>query len=94
LKKEQLVGLGPSFALASSAIAGANQATSKRGRPPLPWVDFHVEVARMIRDGEMSKKKEAAIAHFQNWFLKSQKKSASRAAIGERLKPYFDALIK
>lgn len=94
LKKEQLVSFGESFALASSAMTGIKKATSNRGRPSLPWTEFHVEIARMFRDNLMPKKKEAAIAELQGWFMKVENRSVSRAAIGERLKPYFDTLIK
>jgi hypothetical protein len=40
----------------------------------------------------MPAKKEAGIAMLQEWFEKETGKSPSRAAIGPRLKPYFDEL--
>ena len=66
----------------------------RSGRPSLPWIDFHVELARMYRDGEVPKKKEAAILYFQSWFSHNFGKKVSRSAIGEKLKPYFDKLGK
>jgi hypothetical protein len=94
LKAEQILPIGQSFALASSATNRVQYEHSQRGRPSLPWQDFHIEVARMFRDGQMPNKKEAAIVHIQNWFLKTLGKEPSRAAVGEKLKPYFDQLIK
>lgn len=94
LMAAHILPIGQSFALASSAIRRVQYEHSQRGRPSLPWQDFHVEIARMFRDGNMPIKKEAAIAHLQNWFLQTLGKSVSRAAVGEKLKPYFDQLIK
>jgi hypothetical protein len=80
----------------SVAIVGAPPAdrrpSGKRGRPPLPWDQFHVEVARLYASGNMPEKKEAAIAHFQEWFRKDLNKEVSRSAIGNKLKLYFDAI--
>jgi hypothetical protein len=91
---EHILDIGSSFAVASSAIRRVQNKLNQRGRPSLPWQDFHIEVARMFRDGKMPTKKEAAIAHIQNWFLQTFGKDVSRAAVGEKLKPYFDQLIK
>jgi hypothetical protein len=92
--KDKIFSVGTTFAMASAVPPAAATQRSLRGRPPLPWHEFHVEIARMFRDGEMPQKKEAAIAALQNWFQIAHGKSASRAAIGERLKPYFDQLIR
>jgi hypothetical protein len=94
VRAEHILDIGSSFAVSSSAIRGVQNKLNQRGRPSLPWQDFHIEVARMFRDGKMPTKKEAAIAHIQNWFLQTLGKDVSRAAVGERLKPYFDKLIK
>jgi len=64
-----------------------------RGRPPYPWDAFHVEVAALIEQGNLPHKKEAAILYFQGWFQKELNVEPSRAAIGEKLKPYYDRLI-
>lgn len=71
LKPEHILPIGQSFALASSAVQRVQVAQNQRGRPSLPWQDFHVEVARMFRDGKMPSKKEAAIALIQEWFSKN-----------------------
>jgi hypothetical protein len=63
---------------------------SRRGRPPYPWEVFHVEIADLIRRGGLPAKKEAAIQFFQTWFQSQFGISVSRAAIGEKLKPYYE----
>jgi hypothetical protein len=61
----------------------------RRGRPPLPWEAFHVEVAALIQKNALPEKKEAAIAHFEGWFRDKLGISVSRSAIGQKLKPYY-----
>lgn len=94
VRAEHILDIGSSFAVSSSAIRGVQNKLNQRGRPSLPWQDFHIEVARMFRDGKMPSKKEAAIAQIQNWFIQTLGKDVSRATVGEKLKPYFDQLIK
>ena len=65
-----------------------------RGRPPYPWDGFLLEVAAMIQRGDMPAKKEAAIQHFQDWLEKKHGVKPSRAAVGEKLKPYYDRFIR
>ncbi len=94
---ERLVDPKNAFPIgASIAIVGAlkrgEAIEGKRGRPSLPWDQFHVEVARLYANREMPQKKEAAIAILQEWFSKDLDKNVSRSAIGGRLKPYFDAI--
>jgi hypothetical protein len=61
-----------------------------RGRPPLPWEGFHLEVTSMVRDGSLPEKKEAAILHFQEWFQRRHGTRVSRSAIGQKLTPYYE----
>jgi hypothetical protein len=67
---------------------------SARGRPPYPWDVFHLEVAGLLRQEELPAKKEAAIEHFQAWFERRLGIRPSRAAVGEKLKPYYDKFVK
>ena len=92
IENDSLRHVGGSFALASSVISQTLASTKRRGRPSYPWEKFQVQVAKIYRDGEMPEKKEAAIAMLQDWFEKSEGKSVSRSAIGQKLKPYFDEL--
>jgi hypothetical protein len=62
---------------------------ARRGRPPLPWEPFHVEVAALVQKNALPEKKEAAIAYFEGWFRETLGMSASRSAIGQKLQPYY-----
>lgn len=88
-----LMSVGDSYAIAENAVTiDKSHGNSRRGRPPLPWQDFYVEVARHYRDGTMPDKKEAAIQFFMDWFKVAKGLGASRSSVGEKLKPFFDAL--
>lgn len=90
---DKVAQIGECYAITERAFAHAPKTgATSRGRPSLPWEDFYVEVARLFRDGEMPAKKEAAIALFQAWFEKELGLTASRSAIGQKLKPFFDHL--
>jgi hypothetical protein len=69
-------------------------ASLHRGRPPYPWDAFHIEVAELLRRGELPEKKEAAIEHFRSWFEQEHRIEPSRSAVGEKLKPYYDRFVK
>jgi hypothetical protein len=93
LPTEKLLPLGDCYAIADALVSSLPKGHSgTRGRPSLPWEGFYVEVARMYRDGQMPQKKEAAIQHFQTWFEKELGIEASRSAVGQKLKPFFDKL--
>jgi hypothetical protein len=80
--------VGDTFVLGDSAEQPITN--SVRGRPPYPWDGFHVEVAAMVSNGTLPQKKEAAIHHFQEWFKREHGVHPSRAAVGDKLKRYYD----
>lgn len=84
--------IGSSVAIVDTPTREIAAANTRRGRPSYPWGKFHVEVAKLYKDGDMPEKKEAAIAVLQDRFLPHAGKRVSRAAIGQKLKPYFDVL--
>jgi hypothetical protein len=84
--------MGDSFILNEGS--GIAPKKSNRGRPSYPWEAFHIEAAELIRRNELPTKKEAAIEHFQDWFHRELKVRPSRAAIGERLTPYYDRFMR
>ncbi|MBX3519657.1 MAG: hypothetical protein KF835_06510 [Xanthobacteraceae bacterium] len=84
--------VGVSFVLSGNAKTA--QLRTKRGRPSYPWEPFYIEVADLIRRGELPKKKEAAIEYFKEWFAKNFAIRPSRAAIGEKLTPYYDKFVR
>lgn len=65
-----------------------------RGRPAYPWERFHLEVADLLSTGGLPEKKEAAIQYFQSWFEHELKVRPSRAAIGEKLTPYYERFVR
>jgi hypothetical protein len=84
--------VGDSFALME---AGKPMPSPRpRGRPSYPWDRFHLEVAIQLQRNDMPPKKEAAIQHFQTWFAKELGIRPSRAAIGEKLTPYYEKFVR
>ena len=65
----------------------------RRGRPPLPWDRFHLEVAALAKEDSLPRKKEAAIHQFAEWFRIELGISVSRSAIGQKLTPYYDRFV-
>jgi hypothetical protein len=67
------------------------QPARTRGRPPtFAWEAFHVEVAALIKNGQMPHKKEAAIQQMLSWYASTQGRQApSRSAVSEKLTPYY-----
>jgi hypothetical protein len=82
--------IGGSFVITDAAA----QVYRKRGRPPYHWEAFHLELAELIRRGDLPAKKEAAIQYFQDWLPRTLGIKPSRAAIGEKLKPYYDRFVR
>jgi len=94
ITREQLANIGDNFALATDSINPKIASLKPRGRPSLPWEHFHVEVTKLYINHRMPKKKEAAIVLLQDWFQNALGKKVSRSAVGDKLKPYFDAFGK
>jgi hypothetical protein len=63
--------LGPLYPRAVTCMLSENSddpalsRPSRRGRPPLPWDRFHLEVAALLRVNAPPTKEEAAIHHFE-----------------------------
>lgn len=92
IKSGETFPIGTSIAVVSTAVSKTAKDIRRTGRPSYPWDQFHVEIARMYRDGEMPEKKEAAIAALQQWYLQKTGNSISRTALGDKLTPYFRSL--
>jgi hypothetical protein len=86
--------IGGSFLISEAAAKTRHNEDRRRGRPSYPWEAFHLEVAALLQSGELPAKKEAGIQHFQEWFHRGLKMKPSRAAIGEKLKPYYDRFVR
>ena len=92
LKSGDAFPIGSSVAVVSTAVSFNTKNKRRTGRPSYPWDQFHVEIARMYRDGEMPEKKEAAIATLQQWYFQKTGNSVSRTALGDKLIPYYQTL--
>jgi hypothetical protein len=81
------------FLLVKEAAAGNIRQPPRRalGRPPaFAWEAFHVEVADLIKSGQLPQKKEAAIQQMVSWFESTQGgRRPSRSAVSEKLTPYY-----
>jgi hypothetical protein len=93
--REEILGVervGGSFIV--SETASKPLATGLRGRPPYPWDAFHLEVSSLLLEKSLPEKKEAAIQLLQDWFQRRFRIQPSRAAIGEKLTPYYETFIR
>jgi len=91
-KQEVIVErIGDTFVLNESA---RNRPRASRGRPSYPWDRFHLEVAAVLLRNEFPGKKEALIQHFQSWFERELNIRPSRAAISEKLTPYYEKFVR
>jgi hypothetical protein len=73
----------------------ARQRTRQPGRPQkYPWEEVHLEMASLISSGALPKKKEACIAYIEGWFKSRNQSRPSRAAIGEKLTPYYNRFVR
>ena len=69
--------------------------SARPGRPPkYPWGALHLEMASLIKEDKLPEKKEACVKYFQDWFRDTSGVPPSRAAVGEKLKPYYDRFVK
>jgi hypothetical protein len=84
--------VGDTFVLGD--LAEKPPTNALRGRPAYPWDGFHVEVAAMVQNGTLPQKKEAAIHHFQQWFKQEHGILPSRAAVGDKLRPYYAKFLQ
>jgi hypothetical protein len=86
--------LGGGYVLLNDTGTALNMQTASRGRPPFPWDDFHVEVARRAAAGQLGTKQEALIEEMSNWCISRWGRSPGRSTISQKLKPYFDVLVR
>ena len=68
--------------------------STRRGRPSLPWDQFHLEVAALAISNALPQKKEAAIQHFESWFKEKLGLQVGRSSISQKLTPYYDRFVR
>jgi hypothetical protein len=66
-----------------------------RGRPPLDWMSFHVEMARRIwSENGLPEKQESLIADMQGWCRGAWGHPVARSTLQQKIKPYYDRLAR
>jgi hypothetical protein len=87
-----IIQVGNLFVL-EQAVGAEASVSAPRGRPALPWDQFHLEVAALIDARALPQKKESAIQHFENWFRVELGLQVGRSSIGQKLTPYYDRFV-
>ena len=63
------------------------------GRPPYPWDEFHVEVAKRVKEGTLWEKQDAFINDMQTWWRNRWGREVGRSTLQQKIKPYYDGLV-
>lgn len=92
-RAEDVVRVGDTYAIQKSEIDLVTP-TAPRGRPPLDWDSFHVEVARRFRDNRVPAKQEAFILEMQEWCHGAWAKQVARSTILGKVRPYYTHLVR
>jgi hypothetical protein len=65
------------------------------GRPPvIKWDEFHVEVAKRVKEDMLPEKKEAFIADMQAWCRNRWGREVGRSTVSQKIKPYYDEFMR
>jgi hypothetical protein len=65
-----------------------------RGRPPFRWDEFHLELAKRLRNGDVPAKQEAFITEMQTWCEARWHRKVGRSTLLQKVKPYYDAFLR
>jgi hypothetical protein len=65
-----------------------------RGRPPLKWDEFHLEVAKILKENKLPLKQEAFIDEMQAWCRIHWGQEVGRSTLLQRVKPYYDTFMR
>ena len=63
------------------------------GRPPYPWEEFHVEVAKRVKEGTLWEKQDAFINDMQGWCRNRWGREVGISTLKQKIKPYYDAFV-
>lgn len=66
----------------------------KRGRPAYDWESFHLEMARLVKAGDLPKKQEAIIPTMQAWCREKWGKEPGRSTLIEKISPYYGMFVR
>lgn len=65
-----------------------------RGRRPMEWDAFHLEVAKRLQKAGLPAKQEAFVAEMQDWCRTNWRKDVGRSTILTKVKPYYDEFVR
>jgi hypothetical protein len=87
--EETVVGrIGDCFILTDEIAAP----TRNLGRPPFPWDEFHLELARRVVRHELPKQ-DSVLKAMQDWCESQWGKSPGDSTLKQKLKPYYDEFV-
>jgi len=90
----QVSQIGSNYIFTNDQGQAVSPPPSTRGRPSLPWDEFHVEMARRLQAGELPDKQEAAIEDMREWCHQRWQKNVGRSTLLLKIKPYYDAFFR
>jgi hypothetical protein len=64
------------------------------GRPPLKWDEFHLEIARILKENKLPPKQEAFIGEMQAWCRIHWGQEVARSTLLQKIKPYYDSFMR
>jgi hypothetical protein len=78
------------YLAASEEYAGP----SPRGRPPFPWDDFHLEVARRLVSGELPNKQYLFEDEMREWCQSHWERKVGESTLRQKISPYYDEFVR
>jgi hypothetical protein len=67
--------------------------THKSGRPPFPWDEFHLELARRVVKHELYEKQDSVLKAMHDWCESQWGISPGDSTLKQKLKPYYDEFV-
>jgi hypothetical protein len=68
--------------------------TGNLGRPPFPWDEFHLELAKHAVNGDFDEKQEAFIEEMKAWCKNRWGRSVGRSTLLQKITPYYDEFMR
>jgi hypothetical protein len=64
------------------------------GRPPFKWDEFHLEVAKRVKEDRLPSKQEAFIIDMESWCRDRWGQEVGRSTLLQKIKPYYDTFVR
>jgi hypothetical protein len=68
--------------------------TGNLGRPPFPWDEFHLELAKHAVNDAFDKKQEAFIEKMKAWCENRWGRSVGRSTLLQKITPYYNEFMR